>query len=604
MNPGLTDRATWTDEQEAVLALAPDARALVVAAAGTGKTAVLIERLSRLINEESLAAGSEILVVSFTRAAVGEIRRRLAEAAGGSRTATVMTFDSFASRILAAVDPGGTWMEAGYEGRIEAAIALIRDSAEAKAIMSGIRHILVDEIQDLVCPRSVFIATLLNELKGGFTAFGDPAQAIFDYQAAPQAIDIFEAIRMRFRPMLDELPLSLNHRAQTEATKAVIEIGAPLSGGDPDYQAIRVELVAFAKSLPSLGGASQAAGQLKRASRPTAILTRNNGQALLVSRALRDLSVPHSLRRRAVDRAIAPWLARTVLGMDRAQTSRRALAQQYEDLVGERGPSFDEAWMQLRRFNPGGPQAADLDLIHRRIVAGRVPDDLTPSQTEIVTVSTVHRSKGLEFDTVVIVDPGASLDLRRPEALPEETRVLYVALTRAQRYLFRFESGHRPLRKDDSTDRWIKPGPQAWQTFGIEIGGDDMDPAFPAGAHLLPDEDASDIQNYLWESVKVGHPIELKLLRASIAGPPTAIYAASHNGKTVAITGQQFGEHLGRRLGNSRAPRRWPKRITDLHVEGIDTVAGPRAYGQNAGIGGTGLWLRLRAVGLGEFDWS
>src|SRR5699024_12307021 len=49
---------------------------LVSAAAGSGKTAVLVERIVRLIVERGVSI-DRMLIVTFTRAAAGEMRERL-----------------------------------------------------------------------------------------------------------------------------------------------------------------------------------------------------------------------------------------------------------------------------------------------------------------------------------------------------------------------------------------------------------------------------------------------------------------------------------------------------------------------------------------------
>lgn len=70
----------WTTEQ----GWAIDARGgnlLVCAAAGSGKTAVLVERvIRRLCDPEQPLSADRLLVVTFTRAAAAEIRRRIADA--------------------------------------------------------------------------------------------------------------------------------------------------------------------------------------------------------------------------------------------------------------------------------------------------------------------------------------------------------------------------------------------------------------------------------------------------------------------------------------------------------------------------------------------
>ena len=73
----------WTDEQQAAIDAPkpgglPSQTLLVAAAAGSGKTAVLAERiLKRLSNKESPLSVQELLVVTFTRAAAAEMRSRI-----------------------------------------------------------------------------------------------------------------------------------------------------------------------------------------------------------------------------------------------------------------------------------------------------------------------------------------------------------------------------------------------------------------------------------------------------------------------------------------------------------------------------------------------
>lgn len=72
--------SNWTDEQwEAIAARNQDV--LVAAAAGSGKTAVLVERIiRRLADEKDPAEVDRILVVTFTNAAAAEMRHRIGEA--------------------------------------------------------------------------------------------------------------------------------------------------------------------------------------------------------------------------------------------------------------------------------------------------------------------------------------------------------------------------------------------------------------------------------------------------------------------------------------------------------------------------------------------
>ncbi len=68
----------WTKEQEQAIA-ARGSNLLVAAAAGSGKTAVLVERIIRLIMEDRMDI-DRMLIVTFTHAAAGEMRERISGA--------------------------------------------------------------------------------------------------------------------------------------------------------------------------------------------------------------------------------------------------------------------------------------------------------------------------------------------------------------------------------------------------------------------------------------------------------------------------------------------------------------------------------------------
>ncbi|WP_068774353.1 helicase-exonuclease AddAB subunit AddA [Paenibacillus sp. FJAT-26967] len=72
--------STWTDEQWDAISLKGQ-NMLVAAAAGSGKTAVLVERIIRRISDESAPLDVDrLLVATFTKAAAAEMKQRIREA--------------------------------------------------------------------------------------------------------------------------------------------------------------------------------------------------------------------------------------------------------------------------------------------------------------------------------------------------------------------------------------------------------------------------------------------------------------------------------------------------------------------------------------------
>src|SRR4051812_25550422 len=85
-------------QHEAVIA--PDGPLLVVAGAGSGKTRVLTSRIAYLVTERKVSP-FQILAITFTNKAAGEMKERVAALVGPvARRMWVATFHSACSRIL------------------------------------------------------------------------------------------------------------------------------------------------------------------------------------------------------------------------------------------------------------------------------------------------------------------------------------------------------------------------------------------------------------------------------------------------------------------------------------------------------------------------
>src|SRR5437879_4221600 len=79
---------------------------LVIAGAGTGKTRVITERIRHLLQSDETLSGENILGLTFTKKAAGEMKARVLKATGerGKRV-TLATFHSFCETLLAEADP-------------------------------------------------------------------------------------------------------------------------------------------------------------------------------------------------------------------------------------------------------------------------------------------------------------------------------------------------------------------------------------------------------------------------------------------------------------------------------------------------------------------
>ncbi|MEU8270132.1 ATP-dependent helicase [Sphaerisporangium sp. NPDC049002] len=621
---------TLTPEQQSVVDQPADARVLVTAGAGAGKTHTLVRRLERLVQVEDLSAG-EILVLTFSRAAVRELTERLALHGDAARHVRAQTFDSWALDLLTQVDAAGDWPNRTFEARIAGARQAIEEE-RADNLYEDLRHVIIDEVQDLVGSRRDLVEALLDRFDCGFTVVGDPAQSIYGFtvrdpaERAGETNRFFVWLRAVWDEDLVELELTDNFRARTPDARTALKYGPALrtlteaddGRGQQLYDALRATLRG---ELLNLGALNELVRDMLTGHPGTAaILCRTNGQSLVISEQLHSLGVPHRVQRSARDRATPAWLALLLRRCEGSTLSRSRFDELITDLPTPEADPPDRLWRLLARTDPRhrGESSLDVGRLRAALASHRLPDELTAQPPAQLVVSSCHRAKGLEFDRVLVVDPGplprraASQDQRsrraRREVDPaEEARLLYVAMTRPRDALYWLDAlDMRHIRMDDSTGRWGCYHYQFWRRDGLEIVGGDVHTEQPAGMRDFAG-DVAEAQDYLATKIVPGDEVVLQRLDqdplALELSPP---YLILHDGRPIGTVSDRFRFHLYRHLQTSKnyVPQNWPRSITGVRVDAIETVAGSQAAGIEAGLGEHGVWLAPRLVGLSHFTWD
>ncbi|MEU9081188.1 UvrD-helicase domain-containing protein [Streptomyces sp. NPDC048357] len=627
MTFSLGDGPVLTVEQQAVVDQPWDTRVLVTAGAGAGKTHTLVRRMEALVGhsdpDEALDA-SELLVLSFSRAAVRELRDRIARHGEHARRVRVQTFDSWAYSLLVQVYPEGGWSALSFDDRIRAATEAIEKGALEHLESGPPTHVIVDEVQDLVGVRREMVESLLDRLQDscGFTLVGDSAQAIYDFQIqdpeeyADRADLFIRWVRASYSDDLAELRLTQNFRAVTPEARIALPLGAAVQGigstpegADAAAERLHGELRELLLDLPDLGSLTDAftLDSLRSFPGTCAILTRDNRQALLVSELLHTQGVPHALRRPLQDRPVPYWAAEVLRRTEAATLTEDRLRALLGGMPLPEGTDPDRVWRALRVAARGnGRGTLDVTRLRRLVAERRFPDELADPEPARLVVSTVHRSKGLEFDRVVLLIPPTVAELRRRNNeldVPAEARALYVAMTRAREDLYRLAAPdtvtvlrHRP------TGRWYRgvPNPrQNWRRDGVEVRSGDVCSMEPTDAS----SSALDAQSYLLERVRPGDNVTFRLRDNLTMGPDQSPrYVLLHKGREIGDASEGFRSELYSVLKVGTAWEiQWPQEIHGLRIDCLESVAGSSAAGANAGLGDHGVWIAPRISGIGRF---
>jgi DNA helicase-2/ATP-dependent DNA helicase PcrA len=567
------------EDQRRVAEAGVEERLYVTAGPGSGKTETVSARIEYLLDEEDLS-GEDILVISFSRAAVEAVQRRQRQ--NGSRSwVWVTTIDSLTARVLS--DEGLDITGLGFDARINKLTGILAEDG-IEDLLPDVRHVIIDEVQDVVGIRANLVTHLLAALPDdvGFTMLGDPKQAIYDFQLDDGFSDPHFLLRSARGLRATEVGLWGQYRAESrDAAKAMKLRGV----GRTDLAWIG-EMEEFVADMPVFD-ADGLAGQLQQMQGSVAVLTQSNAQALTAARDLYVQGIQAEVLARSADRSIDPWVAR-VLGD--APTS--LTKEQFQEIAASNTPlDWEEAWALLRRMTKANTKYLTLVEVAQRFSNGIVPVALTRRRGQL-TVSTVHRAKGLEFDHVLLLNTEDWYGDRDSGF----GRTLYVAITRPRRRLVSFRRRPTDLfwKTCDRTERAYKTNHKGKGTTGFEIRGTDWRGITPPGN----DEDPVTAQTLLKELAAVNRPtpveIRLNAYGSTLSRPR---YDAYLHDVCIGTLGEGFIEAFIRRLG--RIGDNWPD-IAGTFFTGVETVAGPPQAGP---LGHNGLWLSPLILGPAALDW-
>ena len=332
----------------------------------------------------------------------------------------------------------------------------MRDDRDFAAVQHWkFRHLFVDEFQD-INPLQLHLLEAWRSERPDLCVVGDPDQAIYGWNGADTSALTDFAQRY---PGCTIVRLDTNYRSSPQIVRlasSVLErpVRRTVQGDGPvpsitAFPTDAAEAAAVARRLRDRRGPTMGWRHL-------AVLARTNAQLAILEEALRAARVPCRVRgggslleqpevrswirdpRHRGAHPLAPRLADLEAILDDVDDEGDdEQARVGDGLADERRRNLAELVRLAHEYlalDPTGTSDGFADWIGAMLRT----DDISPD-ADAVDLVTFHRAKGLEWPVVVVTGLERGLvpigQATSSEALAEETRLLYVALTRAEREL-------------------------------------------------------------------------------------------------------------------------------------------------------------------------
>lgn len=539
---------------------------------GTGKTFTIIQRLIYILTN-NLCPADEIYILCYTRSAKKVVEDKIDQAVidgiirPSAKNICILTFDSYATYFLMAMKEQGvikgSFDGCGYNDRIK-----LFNKYIAPEDFEGISYFIIDEIQDLVNERAEMVLKILKNLKCGYLLAGDRCQSIYDYEADDDAtldsVKFYELAEKQFPDDMLRYEITVNRRQTPDLAEEAAKMRKQLLSSS------FLEQNKYANSIMShYSGKTKIEQFIKTLTQPptisTAILCRNNGEAEYISGLLCKRGIIHTLNRGVNNVVPLPrWIADVFWDYCHDTISKNVFIERLSFRANV-NTDFEKLWELLCKLTDSQNKAviSVSALTAALTVTNNIPSEFY-DDSPMLTVSTIHKAKGSEFDRVILIES----EIKPSSDSAEEARVRYVALTRPKSQFITMKKNSKYFKRTMS-GRVIETGlhnmyntnNQYCKCITAGLTGDIDNNSFVSGNF----DSILDLQEYIIRNIKMYDKLSAK------RSPITQLYEIFHNGRCIGSLSQQMITELDVGVKSTDYKYNLPDSLENLFVSGITT---------------------------------
>lgn len=455
---GEFDTPDWDERQIETIIEPVSSWQIVTAPPGAGKTAVACQRIAYLV--DSGVASSAILLISFTRTAVAELRNRIASYSEGRdeiEAVRISTIDSHAWHLRVGfeseplgVKPGNT----SYDLSIRRTVELLQSTEpQLMEFLRSLDHVLIDEAQDVVGDRARLIVALLGNLDSrcGVTVFADPVQSIYGFTTeegenstrADYLLDLLETSEnFKFKHITIDNVYRTTDAKLLNGFAHLRELAGKRAVTSDHIRLVQDRIQNLSLPLGTIDFGDIAGLVREHWNDSTLVLFRRRGDALVASSYCSNEDLSHRLRLSRTPMVVEPWIGWLLYDFEETKLYQSDFSELWKKKREQaqapfHGKNVDEAWITLRYLAADETaNAINLSDLRRILARARPPVQICYEDFGYrgPILGTIHASKGREADDVLLIMTDGQTD---PDfdVVAEEGRVHYVGATRSRHVL-------------------------------------------------------------------------------------------------------------------------------------------------------------------------